>query len=438
MGEVIVAHCVDTEGPLEETLEETFDRLKNICGIELTPSFDTLVKIQNKQLNLNGKEKQAFNLVSPARVNTNKDWDQISEMIDHICSDKFREKHSDSQGLPWKYSWFVLDHVGFSGINPRNRDIRHHAVFNYYTSSSFTVPKGDFIGWHYHPLPINGNLHCSGNTFLNSSNITEILARKIIDKCWFPAVFRPGFHTERPDISWFLEQWIPFDYGNQAIESSAPIHGDLAGSRFGDWHRAPRSWVPYHPDHSDYQTHGACNRLIARCLNMKARLREISQSDVDDAFIEAAEKGKSLLSFTNHDFRNMAPEITRVYDFIQNANSKFPSIKVTHANALEAFRLMTGRFPQSPDLSCKIVKVDNDSYRLCARTVSSLFGPQPYLAIRTVDGDYIWKNFDFEDLNSWSFTFDWQDIDYHHCSHIGVAAPTKSGCIDIFHHSVFY
>ena len=42
-----VVHCVDTEGPLNETLEATFERLKHIYHIDLEPSEGTLKKLQN-------------------------------------------------------------------------------------------------------------------------------------------------------------------------------------------------------------------------------------------------------------------------------------------------------------------------------------------------------------------------------------------------------
>ena len=52
---VYVVHCVDTEGPLYESLDATFDRLYSLLGVKLEPSKNILEKIQNKQFDLNGK-----------------------------------------------------------------------------------------------------------------------------------------------------------------------------------------------------------------------------------------------------------------------------------------------------------------------------------------------------------------------------------------------
>ena len=64
------------------------------------------------------------------------------------------------------------------------------------------------IGFHHHPVSYSGNYNDSGTAFWGSENLNQIYCRKIIDRQWFPVVFRPGFHTERPDSNFFLEQWI--------------------------------------------------------------------------------------------------------------------------------------------------------------------------------------------------------------------------------------
>ena len=55
--DVYIVHCIDTEGPLYETIDATFERLKEIFGIHLEPSIENLHKIQNQELDLNGMEK---------------------------------------------------------------------------------------------------------------------------------------------------------------------------------------------------------------------------------------------------------------------------------------------------------------------------------------------------------------------------------------------
>ena len=45
-----IVHCIDTEGPLNENIEATFQRLKSIYNIELEPTRKNLKLIQVSNL----------------------------------------------------------------------------------------------------------------------------------------------------------------------------------------------------------------------------------------------------------------------------------------------------------------------------------------------------------------------------------------------------
>ena len=64
-----VVHCIDTEGPLNETLEATFERLKHIFHLDLKPSKETLIKLQNGELDLGGKEESVKTTLNPHYLN---------------------------------------------------------------------------------------------------------------------------------------------------------------------------------------------------------------------------------------------------------------------------------------------------------------------------------------------------------------------------------
>ena len=108
------------------------------------------------------------------------------------------------------------------------------------------------IQWHYHPLPITGHFHNGGTTYLNSGNVSEILAKKIIDRNWFHHASDLAFIPSDLTLIAF-EQWILFDFANQSTKSGSIDQPDLSGGRYGNWEHATKSWVPYHPDHDDYQ-----------------------------------------------------------------------------------------------------------------------------------------------------------------------------------------
>ena len=79
--------------------------------------------------------------------------------------------------------------------------------------------------------------------------------------------------------------------------------------RFGDW-REHRYLECYHPSHDDYQEKGNCRRWTAKCLNIGTRARLISEKDIFQAFKEAKFGHPIIVSFANHDYRNMEEDIT--------------------------------------------------------------------------------------------------------------------------------
>lgn len=432
-GKVYIVHCIDTEGPLYETPIVPFERIKDVFGITIEPTKENLIKLQKGEYPLDGKEEAVKNLVDKNKITTKGDWDEIQKMLAQITSDEFRNACPDSYGHGWIYNWFCMDHVGFTGNNPRHRDAGHHKIFDRYMKMVSEQNKGDCIGFHHHPVSYSGNYNDSGTAFWGSENLNQIYCRKIIDRQWFPVVFRPGFHTERPDSNFFLEQWIPFDYGNQAVHEDTQ-QLDCANGRFGDWRHAPVKWYPYHPNHDDYQKEGTCRRWITKCLNMYARIRQLSLEDVDDAFKQAASGMNAILAFTDHDYKDMIFEINRVRDLIKSTSIKYSDVDFIYSDAVSAMRNCLNLKPETFELTVKITKNDPQDI-LRVKTSHAIFGPQPFLAIKDKQGRYYWDNFDFAiPGKEWTYTFDNNTVFLNDIDVIGVAANNAYGyceCVKI-------
>ncbi len=429
---VYVVHCVDTEGPLYESLDATFERLWQIFNIRLEPTKDNLKKLQNGEIDLGPITKTVQNLISPGRVSFNETWEDIGGMLGRITSLSFRNEVLDSFGNGWIYNWFCVDHVGYTS-NPRRRDIGDHRVFDYYTNLCKKEPNtADRIYFHYHPLPYNGIANASATFYFNNNHLFEIFAKKIIDRQWFSPAFRPGFHAIRPDSHWFLEQWFPFDYSNQSVNHQVD-QPDLAEGRFGDWRRAPGIWGAYHPDHDDYQKEGNCRRSIFRCLNIESRIGGITLENVEEAFKQASERGSAVLSFTNHDYRDMTEEVNKVRNLLKYMSEKQKDVKFKYCNALEAARAYLKLVP--PDTIGLDIQFINSSSELMVMKVKTdvkNFGPQPFLAIKNKEGKYFYDNLDFGiNPKEWHYIFDWQTFLPSKLEKIGIAAVDVSGVCEV-------
>jgi len=424
---VVVVHCVDTEGPLNETLEATFQRISEIFGRTIAPSEENLLKLQTSQFDLGGLEPAIAGLVNEKRLKYRRNWHELSGAYEKIESSNIRHNLPDSFGNGWIFNWFCVDHVGYSGSNPRERTVGHHQIFDHYVNLVHQSKSADSVHWHYHPLPTTGDLTGSGSGYLNSTNVLDVLCRKVIERGWFPSAFRPGFHTERPDSHWLLEQWIPFDYGSQACSVDNQDQPDLSDGRWGDWSRAPRNWFPYHPSHDDYQVPGGCRRWITRCLAMESRIREITKENVLEAFREGTSEQPALLSFCNHDYRDMESEILKIQGFIRLASIKYPQKQFMYAEAVNGMRRVLNLSPDSFELNARITSSNSSTKRLEVNVDGKLFGTQPFLAIGLQEHRFIWQNFDQLGSNRWSFTFDENDIPWRLVESIGVAGNSMDG-----------
>lgn len=427
MGRVYIVHCVDTEGPLYETPSLPFEMIKNIFGFEIEPTRENLIKLQNGELDLKGQEEAVCELVDIHRITTRGTWEEVDRMLKEVTSHEYRMKLPDTNGNGWIFNWFCMDHAGFTGHNPRRRDAGFHKIYDHYVALTEKQKEGDYIGFHYHPLPLSGNYHESGTAYLGGENLNQILAHKIIDRAWFPSAYRPGFHTERPDSNWFLEQWIPFDYGNQAFEEKKSGQPDMDEGRYGDWRHAPLEWYPYHPAHDDYQSKGSCRRWITRCLNMYARIRQISQKEVNEAF-EVAQAGKdAILSFTDHDYKDMKFEIERIRTMIAMAAKKYEKVPFEYADAKHAMRNVLKLENDSFDFDIRI-KNANGCDKLIIEVNNKIFGPQPFLALKLKNGRYVWDNLDFTVPGKvWSYSFDTNTVKLGDVDVIGVASNNAYG-----------
>lgn len=433
-GTVFIVHHVDTEGPLYEPLDETYSRLETTFQIELTMdrTFENLEKLRNGEF----KEvpfhisKEIKKVIDPHLINFLGSWYEVEKMLTNVNSKKFREKHSDSFGNPWVINWHIMDHVGFS-TNERSRDLGYLNIFNRYESIlNKKNIKNDEVHWHFHPISFFKEAHICATSYENSYyELHQIICRRLLEKNWFPIINRAGFHTIRPDSNWFLEQWLPFDASNQSIEEERTEQKDANFGRFGDWKGSPDDWSLYHPDLYDWRKKGNLKRVISRVLNLKTRFRNITESEIEKAFLKARNNENVYLGITNHDFRDMEVEINDFLRMLDKVASKYKDVPYEFSGALNAFRKCLGYGEKDIEknkidfkltLQENLLKVEIEK--------GEIFGAQPYLAIKTKSGQYFHDNFDFGEFKKeYYYTFDRHTIYIENVDRIAVASNDKYG-----------
>ena len=408
-----IVHCVDTEGPLEETVSATFERLRDSKGIDLEPSPATLRRLQNKEIDLQGREEEIADFVSPERMAYLSTWTEIEEMVDAVTCEAFRKKYADPSGNPYTFSWFIIDVVGYRD-NPRRKAVGYHVIWDQYARFLDTRLCNDSLGWHIHTVPV-GNHALEYNTCWTNNDYHErVLARRLIERRWFPSLFRAGAAIERNDLSFWLEQFIPFDYSCDSQEQDAGAPG-----RLWDWRFAPVRWGAYHPDFYDYRKQGQMKRRIFRCLDVDTTVSSLTIDEVRKAFRQVSDGQSTVMAYSGHDRRDIRVDVEKACGLIHTVASEFPNVQWTFTNAHEAARRVCNIETEPPpvfDIAIEdgLVYISSDR---------PLFGVQPFLAVHE-DGDVFYRdNPTIESATSWAY----RPVRLQKTRHIGVAGANRFG-----------
>ena len=423
---IYMVHCIDTEGPLFESLTATFERIYKTFNLQYTPSLQQLARLKQGLDLPQSLRASVMDFISDGRLDYKKSWTEVDEMVRALMDQDWRMQYVDDFGFGYCFSWFTVDHVGYD-LNPRNKALGYHAVFQFYKDilKEYKI-KDDKIYWHNHPVSFFKEANKTSNNFSHTNHHVQVLNRRIIDHLYFPAAYRPGCHCERPDINLFLEQWIPFDFGNQGMPERIEdaIQQDLSHGRYGDWRRAPSEWSAYHPDFYDYQLVGRMKRWIARSLNLDCRVRPITELEIHRAFQRADNELGTILSVTSHDYRELRGSIDWYFSTVKKIQKLFPDVKIRHINAVGAMRNALNLSYQDP---IRFI-TEWDGNRLIVSTDKVPFGPQPWLCFRTHGGQYIHENFDFQiPGKQWSYVFDDDTVKIQAIDCIGLATNDAYG-----------
>jgi hypothetical protein len=422
---VLFVHAVDTEGPISETLYDTFERLKELFGVILKPTVGNLLALQSRSIPLDGVEEDVANCFSMKRLSFIQDIGTLDVMLDDIFSKNFRNRFLDDMKRPYSFSWFCIDHVGFE-TNERRRLLGHGTIFKHYfhriNLAEHSIGVLDSLDWHYHGVSFGRHAHQFGLNWSFDTSHIQVLSRRLLDFGHYPSCFRAGGWIERPDMNLFLEQWIPFDFSNHSFASGS-TQPDYKSGRFSNWSYARRDWCAYHPSIRDYQQEGELHRAMFRSLSIDARGGSIGEEDIELAFLQARQGFRPVLSVTNHDNRDMRPEIESVMSMVNQMRARFPDVTFLNATAQEAAMLHLHREePASWEMD---VKLQGDS--LFVRSDRELFGAQPFLAFKTTDGRYFHDNFSMLSIGEWLYVFDQYTVPIRAVESIGIAAHDKLG-----------
>ena len=143
-------------------------------------------------------------------------------------------------------------------------------------------------------------------------------------------------------------------------------------------------------------------------MNIGTRHRILEKKHINEAFYEADKYGSAILAFTNHDFRDIERDINNVRKNIYKIKNNYPNVKLIYSGANNAAK----KHLKLKHNKIKF-KLNIHSNKLIVEVLDGvIYGPQPFLAIKSKDGVYYHDNFDIVDhRKKWSYTLDNQTIE---------------------------
>lgn len=326
----------------------------------------------------------------PRKPDILSNWDRVNGLVERLFSDAYRDDVLDSAGRGAVLSWFILTLTGFR-TNPFNRAMGYHAVYDHYLShfGEAMASRGDEVYWHYHHPAPSGIGNEWSKDWLHCQEYDQILARLALERNFFPSCFRAGGRIENDDTSWWLEEIIPFDY-SACTGSVDWDNKESDGQRLRDvcdWSRSPTEWTAYHPSADDYQAPGGMQRWIFRCPDLDSRVHSLAEDDIAEAFERARAGNNAILSFFEHDRRDITyAKLADANRRIAEIAKRYPDTPWYFANARDAAIAATNA-PRTAAPQFQIKAHGPD--RLLVACSTPLFGRSPFVAFADEKGDKI-------------------------------------------------
>lgn len=335
--QVLVVHCVDTEGPIGGNVRRRPDGSAEFMD----------------------------------------NWKDIGRSIRRITSKAFRQQLADSAGNPYVYNWFIMDFTGFK-TNPKNRIAHYNDTYDHFRA---LPTKPDGLYWHYHHPPATGEGDQWSDSWNSSQEYMNILLHRLLEREEWPEAFRAGGTIEDEAASLWLEQHMMVDYSNRVSDQAKPTNNIFDFN----WHSAPDQWGYYHPSHGNVLKQGTMRRLILRSVDLWSRLHVLTIDEVRQAFFQAQQTNKPVvLSYFSHDHREMYEETLYAGALIKQV-SKETGIPWKTVQALPAAQTAAGIKPVFIKVKSRR-KVNVLQFTLSKPS----YQPEPWVGAQLKDKSLMW------------------------------------------------
>jgi hypothetical protein len=158
-------------------------------------------------------------------------------------------------------------------------------------------------------------------------------------------------------------------------------------------------------------------------LNLGARSAVLDQEEINKAFVDVKKGKKAILAFTNHDYRNMVPDINETHQMLTKASEKY-GVQFKYLDAKNAFR-KSMKLKKRKKLNFKL-KIKKNFIEIISS--HKTFGCQPFLAIQGKNRKFYHENFSIiKPHEKWHYYFDDHSLRLNNIKNFGFASNDDYG-----------
>lgn len=309
-----------------------------------------------------------------------------------VMDPAFRNSMTDSYGQTVKFTWWMM--MGNIFRRATNDNIPLANTMTLYLMKKYHGEAvrafGDELSTHYHTF-VWSDYDGDGKPWWNEAHsFTEsredfdvTLAEALLEENHFPVSFRSGWHYMDNDWQRYLDSLLPFsmhnDWPAKRTTTVEPIDNVY------DWSQAPSTWIPFHPSLENYQVPGDAHGWELRSKHIGS----IDSTIMEQIFVQAANGTDQVACFWGHlpetDFLDNMQKINRL---AHEAAARHPAVTFRYCTAVEAMQRWLGTHDTTaPALTVSEIPSGNQEF-LRISSDEPLFQPAPFVALKTVDGQY--------------------------------------------------
>ena len=307
-------------------------------------------------------------------------------VLGRLYKDAFRNAHTDSQGTPFKLSWFMHGGAWFrAAVNSTPVSATYYIRKNW---GDAITSCGDALEYHFHHYvydDVDGWVQAP--TFAETIWEYEwVMSQMMLDEHLFIAAFRSGWDYMDNPYEQYLERWVPFR---------------MEGVQSG--------WLPYHPSVADWHVAGTMKGYETRQIYMKS----LTQSVANAAFLAANAGADQVMCVWSHQNEDDYPEQVAAVDAVlHQAAAVYPAVQFRYCTAREAMQRWlhhdAGNVPPPLSLSSDVA---GDTVTVTVNTADAIYQEQPWVAARRYSGEYVRLDSTKTAPGTWMFAYSRSEYD---------------------------